>query len=177
MTCIIGLVEDGQVYIGADSASVDTANLICRATKINKVFKRGPFIIGYTTSFRMGQILENWLEVPKQASGQSNYTYMVKEFVEAVRSTFKDKGFGSGADHSGGKFLVGYNGGLYFISNDFQVNPAMDNFVAVGCGNQFALGAMAALADLEPRERIRKALKIAAHFSAGVCPPFRIKVI
>lgn len=175
MTCIIGLIEKGNVYIGADSASI--SNLVIRATNVPKVFRRGPFIIGYTTSFRMGQLLEHWLEVPKQTTeSKSDQEYMVKEFAESIRTLFKDKGFAetnSGAE-SGGTFLVGYGGHLFTIYADFQVNEICDKFDAVGCGGPFALGAMAALKTLEPVERIEKSLEIAAHFSAGVCGPFRI---
>ena len=49
MTCIVGLISEDRVYVGADSASVDAGGLITRPTTVPKVFKRGPFIIGYTT--------------------------------------------------------------------------------------------------------------------------------
>ena len=61
MTCIIGLAENDRVYIGADSASAEGWTV--RATGLSKVFRAGEFVIGYTDSFRMGQILEYHLEV------------------------------------------------------------------------------------------------------------------
>jgi ATP-dependent protease HslVU (ClpYQ) peptidase subunit len=177
MTCIIGLVGKDRVYVGADSASVNTTALVIRATKVPKVFKRGPFLIGYTSSFRMGQLLEHWLEVPAQTIKQSGQEYMVKEFVESVRKLFKEKGFGEVDSNveSGGSFIVGYNGCVYAIQDDFQVSEFSDGFDSVGCGSRFALGAMSALGDLEPMRRIKKSLAIAAKFSAGVCPPFRVQ--
>ncbi len=179
MTCIIGLTEGETVYVGADSASVDSGNLITRPTKVRKVFKRGPFLIGYTTSFRMGQLLEHWLEVPEQDSHQSSQAYMVKEFAESIRTLFKEKGFAKIQNNTerGGSFLVGYKGSLYTINSDFQVAEMADGFDSVGCGSKFALGAMSALSGLRASQRIKKSLEIAAYFSAGVCPPFYIRHI
>lgn len=177
MTCIIGLVYNGHAYVGADSASVECESLTIKQTSIPKVFKRGPFVIGYTTSFRMGQLLEHWLEVPEQEEGQSNQEYMVKEFVEAARNLFKEKGFSTidGNSEIGGTFLVGYKDHLYEVCADFQVAEMADGFNSVGCGSSFALGALMAYSNYyDPTEKIVKSLKIAEHFSAGVCSPFNV---
>ncbi|MFF4408798.1 hypothetical protein [Streptomyces sp. NPDC001404] len=44
----------------------------------------------------------------------------------------------------------------------------------MGCGGEFALGALHATAglDLKPRERLAMALAAAGHHSAGVSTPF-----
>jgi ATP-dependent protease HslVU (ClpYQ) peptidase subunit len=102
--------------------------------------------------------------------------YMVTVFAKAVRTVLKEHGFAKEDSNveTGGTFLVGYRRGLYEVCSDFQVNRHLDGFEAVGCGEPFALGAMMALADLEPENRIVQALKIAAHFSGAVCPPFKV---
>jgi len=175
MTCIIGLVSKGKVYMGGDSAGA--AGWTVRAVRSPKVFKVGPFIIGYTTSFRMGEILQYHLNVQPQ-DGESDHEYMVRQFAEAVRATLKDHGFAKVENNveEGGTFLVGYHGHLYSVDDDFQMTEHSDGYDACGCGQEFALGAMMALEGLElkPKERIRRALKIAAHFSGGVLPPFHI---
>lgn len=177
MTCIVGLVHEDHTYIGADSASVNPDSLIIRQTNVPKVFKRGPFIIGYTTSFRMGQLLQHWLEVPEQGAGQSNQEYMVKEFAEAVRELFKEKGFAEieNSQESGGTFLIGYKDHLYTMHGDFQIAELSEKMDSVGCGSSFALGAMKAMEWIHgPQERIIKALEISAYYSAGVCGPFSV---
>ena len=83
MTCVVGLVHQNKVYIGADSAAVHSWTR--RQTSLAKVFRRGPFLIGYTTSFRMGQLLQHELTVPKQ-QGDDDVHYLVTQFIEAVRS-------------------------------------------------------------------------------------------
>ena len=176
MTCIIGLVHDNKVYIGADSAAVSGWQV--RATRLDKVFRRGQFLIAYTDSFRMGQILQYHLDVQPQ-DGETDIEYMVRHFVDAVRACFKELGFAKveNNEESGGLFLVGYRKHLYAIENDFQVNEMADGFDAWGCGNKYALGAMKALEHLPPIERIGKALEISTHFSGGVLPPFQIEVL
>jgi hypothetical protein len=117
MTCIVGIVENGKVYIGADSASVDADSYEVRKTKLPKVFKRGNFLIGYTTSFRMGQLLQHSLYVREQNLDEEDIEYMVLGFIEAVRKLFKDAGYSLIKENqeSGGNFLVGYKGHLYHI--------------------------------------------------------------
>jgi ATP-dependent protease HslVU (ClpYQ) peptidase subunit len=144
---------------------------------VPKVFRRGRFLIGYTTSFRMGQLLEHYLVVPPQHSDESDSHYMVTKFVEAVRKLLKEKGFTKIEANSekGGQFLVGYNGTLYSIQSDFQVGQTSEGLDAVGSGAEFALGAMKALSKLSPSRRVKRALEISAHFNMGVCGPFYVR--
>lgn len=177
MTCIIGLVKDGNVYMGCDSAAMSDWS-DGRATRLRKVFRVDDFLIGYTYSFRMGQILQHHLKVEKQGA-ESDEHYMVVTFVEAVRECLKKYGFAKVelGQESGGDFLVGYRSQLYHVATDFQVNIFDGDLDACGCGGKHALGAMAALEFLPPEKRIKRALKIAARFAPGVCGPFHIEVL
>lgn len=173
MTCIVGLSVDGQVYMGGDSAAV--ANYERRASALPKVFRRGKMLIGYTSSFRMGQLLQHTIAIPEHTEF-SGIDYMVCKFVEEVRKVFREYGYTKieGNVESGGSFMVGLNGRLYCIEEDFQVQQYQDGVGAVGCGWSYALGAMMALTHLEPMERIQRSLEISAYFSAGVMAPFTV---
>lgn len=177
MTCVVGLVNKNRVYLGVDSASVQ--GWTRRASQVSKVFRRGPFLIGYTTSFRMGQLLEHHLNVAPQTDDQTDMTFMVTKFIEAVRVLLKEKGFTKIESNTekGGQFLVGYRKHLYTIESDFQVGHMVETFDAIGSGAEFALGAMKALDRTAPMPRVRRALEIAAHFNMGVCGPFTIRTI
>jgi ATP-dependent protease HslVU (ClpYQ) peptidase subunit len=172
MTCIVGLLDKGNVYMGGDSAGV--AGLSISVRNDEKVFTNGPFIMGFTSSFRMGQLLRYKFDPPKQTVGVDDMKYMVTDFVEAVRSCFSQHGYGTGKDQTGGTFLVGYNGVLYTIDSDFQVGIPGEAYDAVGCGADLALGAMFASKGKKPEERVKVALEAAAMFSGGVLPPFVI---
>lgn len=132
-----------------------------------KVFRNGPFLIGYTSSFRLGQLLRFRLSVPVQQSTTTDYEFMATVFVDAVRECLGAHGAKkteSGVEE-GGTFLVGYHGKLYAIHNDFQVAESSHGFNAVGSGAAYAIGAMAA----------SDALIIAEKFNIGVRGPFVIE--
>ena len=43
MTAIVGLVDNGHVYMGGDSAAVNTYSLSLRVRADTKVFHNGPY--------------------------------------------------------------------------------------------------------------------------------------
>jgi len=177
MTCIVGLAHRGSVYIGGDSASVQ--GWTSRVTRLPKVFRRGAFLIGYTTSFRMGQLLQHHLEVRPQRPDEDDTEYLVVEVAERVRLLLKERGVAKveANTESGGQFLIGYRGRLFSVQQDFQVNEMADGYDAVGSGAEYALGALRALDRSPPLPRLRKALEISAHFNMGVSGPFSVKVL
>jgi len=177
MTCIIGLEHDGLVSIGGDSAGVN-GWLSIRIRVDEKVFINGPMIFGFTSSFRMGQLLRYSLSIPEQLpSCTDDYKFMCTTFIDAVRQCLKTGGYAKvkdGEDH-GGEFLIGYRGKLYHVHGDFQVGRSLRPFDACGCGEEYALGAMwNGSLDPYPEERIRRGLACASNFSAGVSPPFLV---
>lgn len=187
MTCIAGIVEGDKIWMGSDSAGVGDLDLRIRVD--DKIFIRDKFIFGYCGSFRMGQLLRFSMEVPcndvylasedKMIKLKDDYEFMCTNFIEEVRTTFKEGGY-SKIEHNedtGGDFLVGYNGNLYSIESDFQVGMVKENYNSVGCGAPFALGALKIMEKnkkLKPEERILNSLEVAQEFSAGVRGPFKI---
>jgi len=181
MTCIVGLEQDGVIYIGADSAEVDESTLSVGIRADEKVFLSDDesFILGFSGSFRIGQLIRYALSMPSQKVDQDDMAYLVTDFIDALRTMQKDKGSMSKEneleEHSSA-FIMGFNGKLYVIDTDFQVGRPLGNYAAVGCGAPIALGAMFATQDTEtsPEERIRCALTAASTYSAGVRPPFHV---
>lgn len=175
MTCIVGLVADGDVWIGGDSAGVDGyLGLTVRADQ--KVFRNGDFIMGFTTSFRMGQLLAHTLTPPKRHSDVDPYVFMVTEFVSRVRDCLKTGGFARKENEveKGGTFLVGYAKRLFMVESDYQVGEMVDGYAACGCGADIALGSMHSTEKEEPHKRVKMALNAAERHSAGVRGPFKI---
>ena len=174
MTCIVGVVDNNDVWIGGDSASSDGWNIFIRSDE--KVFRNGPALFGFTSSFRMGQLLRYSLKFPDRGR-QGVDRFMSTTFVDSVRECLKDGGFQStenGVDE-GGVFLVGYAGRLFEIQSDYQVAVVRNGIYAIGCGAQYAFGALYVLPSISPKDRIKKALSAASFYSKGVSPPFKIK--
>lgn len=172
MTCIAGLVHEGKVCIGGDSAGIEGYHLVPRAD--SKVFRNGPYLIGFTSSFRMGQILRYEAVLPPPPSeGAELMRHMVVDFIGAVRKVFDAGGYAKRDNQreEAGAFLVGVNGRLFEVNSDYQVGESLADFAAVGCGATYAMGAMNVTRGL-PKRRVLRALKTAERFSAGVRGPF-----
>lgn len=179
MTCIVALkVRDGaktRIVLGGDSAGVSGLDITIR--KDPKVFRNGDFLIGYTSSFRMGQIIRFNLKLPPIEAEVDLYEYMVRSFVESLRAALKSGGFTevSNSVEKGGSFIVVIHDRIFTISSDFQVAEYEDTFAAVGCGADYARGALEVLVDspaLSGEQKVTRALEVATKFSAGVRPPF-----
>lgn len=176
MTCIVAIEHEGNVYIGGDSAGVDTS-LSIQNRLDEKVFTNGEFVMGFTTSFRMGQILRYAFTPPEHSPKKDDMEYMVVDFIDGVRAAFKEKGYMGKEEETsaeqGGTFIVGYRGKIYHVDVDFQVARPKDGYSACGCGATLALGSLHSTTDIkDPVPRLLKALVAAEHFSAGVRSPF-----
>lgn len=180
MTCIVGWVHKGTIYMGGDSAAVGGMDIKVRLEP--KVFiVNNSFIIGFTGSIRMGQLLRFSLKPGMQRKSQTDYEYMCTDFINTVRKCFTAGGFmgkdkEDGEREEGGSFLVGYHGVLYEIASDFQVGINSEPYCSLGCGEDYAHGSLFTTAklNLSPQEKITYALETATHFSTGVRPPFII---
>ena len=175
MTCIVGLVDSGKVYIGGDSLGSNSFDGDIR--KDAKVFRNGKFVMGFTTSYRMGQLLNYTFSSSRNLNeDEDEMSYMVNVFINDVRCCLKNGGFATSENSQeiGGVFLVGFNGRLFTVHSDYQVSENIDEFTACGCGGDYARGAMLVSRHLPPDERIMQALAVAEHFSIGVKSPFTI---
>lgn len=146
MTCIVGIERPDGVMIGGDSAASNYSIMYTREDR--KVFHNEGLIIGYTDSFRMGQLLRYRLEIPPHhPPDKDDFEYLATDFIDAVRAVFTDHGFlhKEHEEESGGEFLVAYRGRLYFVCGDFQVGRAAEPYIAIGSGGEVALGALYAM--------------------------------
>jgi len=168
MTCIVGIEHEGTVYIAGDSAGVDGCGIrTVRADE--KVFVVGGIVYGFTTSFRMGQILR-YSFVPPQRNDKGDMAYLATDFVQEARRCFKEHGY-----EQGGTFLIGYRGHLYRVDEDYQVGRSVDDFQACGAGYEVALGSLFSSVGEPPIDRCKLALAASAHFVTSVHGPFNIE--
>jgi ATP-dependent protease HslVU (ClpYQ) peptidase subunit len=171
MTIVVGAVDDrGAVWMGADSQGSNGWDRTIRRDQ--KVFRVGSYLMGFTSSYRMGQVLRYKLAPPEPPCEGDLFGFMVVDFVDHVRAAFKSAGFCKTENgvESGGDFLVGVCGRLFRIEGDYQVGESEWGYSAVGCGAAYALGAMA-VSRGTTEERIRAALGAAIQFSNGCGGP------
>ena len=83
MTCIAAYVDkEKNIWMGGDSIAYGNYeyNLISQP----KVFLTHNMIIGYTSSFRMGQILQYDFDIPKHSPELTDNRYMVSVFIDKI---------------------------------------------------------------------------------------------
>jgi hypothetical protein len=199
MTCIVGLVDGNDVWMGGDSAgwSEDHILMPLGNPKVFRVIARAPeekqalqdlhFLIGYTSSYRMGQLLHYTLgdilgrELPLPTAGDDLFGYMATTFVTGVQYCLGRGGYQKEDNKqiSGGTFLVGTRGRLFMIGDEYQVVESQAGYHACGSGRPLALGSLFTSGSIgwEPDKRILLALDAAAEFTGYVRGPHTIEVL
>lgn len=175
MTCIVALTDGDRVWVGGDSAGVAGWSLSVRADE--KVFTNGLFVMGFTDSFRMGQLLRYAFVPPDLPHDEDLDRYMVTSFIDHVRDCLKAGGVAKKSSEAEecGTFIVGVRDRLYVVMSDYQVAKLADGYAAVGCGADIALGSLYATPSISPECRIQIALSAAEAHSAAVRGPFVIR--
>lgn len=180
MTCIVGLVDEKnkRVVIGADSASVGS-NTIYQIKDGIKLFKRGTFLFGCAGDFRLMQIIKYSLVLPK-IKHKDILQYLVTDFASALMETYEKSGslikYDDG-QRKGSAVLIGYKNRLFEMDFDFHFSESLSGINAIGCGSEFAYGAMDVLKDIKDLtsdEKVLKALEASEKYSTGVVRPFVI---
>ena len=172
MTCIVGIVDRGKVYIGADS--LGSNGFTKEVRREHKVFENGEFLIGGTSSFRMLNLLKWKFNPPSLKDGDDLHKFMCTDFVDAVRCLFVDNGYSIGTeDWNSGVFLVGIRGRLFKVESDYQV--AEYEYIACGSGEYHALGCMYNDKRKDKKAVLERALECAESFVTSVQRPFIIK--
>lgn len=180
MTCIVGITDPKtkKIYIGADSTASDGWRKSDLITP--KVFiLQNKFLIGFTTSFRMGQVLQYDFTPPPHKRGSSVDKYMVSVFIKALRKCYLDSGFASKNNEKerGGECLIGYKGHLFRIQDDYSVLETLHYYDAVGSGYLVALGSLYTSitnSKKSNKQKILIALEAATKHIATVGEPYTI---
>lgn len=161
MTCLAAIIHEGKVYIGGDSAASVDNSIEVRTNR--KVFRNGAYVIGFTGSFRVGQLLQYEIKMPPPVGDVLGH--LVGSFIPQLKAA---------AGKETDEILIGHAGRLFKVSSDYSV-AEYTNYAAAGGGEPYALGRMhGALGP--PDTRITAALKAAEEHCPAVRAPFHIEV-
>lgn len=161
MTCIIAFTDGKSSFIAGDKLGSNgfTKSVMVEPKVFEKEFHRvstndegtvrtrETMALGYTTSFRMGQLLSYNLLLPDQDANQSFSQYLVQKVIPLIRHMFKDEwgARDSSQDIGGGQFIILHNHTIYEVQGDFSVLQPKTQITAVGSGTYHAIAAMQAL--------------------------------
>lgn len=174
MTCIVGLVDNGKVWMGADAQ--------CGAYEVHlvpgqKVFLKDGFLIGGCGSLRTLQLVRYKMTIPKYHSDDDLLEYMVTDFAESLRTCLKTGGIAEKENEREsyyGDLLVGREGRIFLVGSNYCVIEGVEPYLTTGSGGDLARGSLRTTSHLAPVDRIRKALEAANVGNSFVRPPFTI---
>jgi len=180
MTCIVGLVENGIVYMGGDSAACDDSSL--QIIRGSKVFKKDGFLFGISGNPRMSDILKYNFEIPPIDEDQDILEYMYRYFVPDLEKCLLENGVLIKQNEiisSDAWVLIGYQGKLFILESHFHLSESSLNYNAIGSGMDAALGCLYGLMEsecihIDPKIKLNLALRASERFNCNVRRPFTI---
>ena len=185
MTCIAGIVSgDGFIYMGGDSLTSGSPATIRKEPKVfvRKDQAGNEWIMGTSGSANLHDIVRFVMPLPvkKAPRGKKLHAFIVCEFVPLLKNTVAKAGLlqkKDGADKLDGSVLVGVNGKIFYVGNNFCITEERENFVAIGSGGESAAGSLFRASKdgfKDPEKEIRNALGAAERFASTVRGPFHV---
>ena len=168
MTVLVGIVDEGSVYIGADRGATDDNTIISMSRP--KITIKNGWIFAYSGSLGTGQLLE-FIEFPIPKG--DIYKLVRLDIVSSLKNLIDE--YGKEDEDNSVDFLIGSEGILFeFCTTDWSVTEVQET--AVGSGNQLALGSLYTTLpfDMTVEERITLAISAAIHYSPTCQGPLDI---
>lgn len=185
MTAIVGLVHDGEVWLGGDRSVAAGSMLI--PNRQPKVWRSGQMVIGCSGEQAWWTA---WLEELSPDPGghwrpDDPLRWLSTTCMQSLRQRLTEWGrigkAADGTEQCDGDALVGIDGQLYEINaNGFTVVQCADPVAGIGCGGNLVIGAASALRALDWPDGLdvpwvlRESLEIAERFCAYVRAPFDV---
>ena len=173
MTCIVGIEKGGRVYLAGDIQGTGGNSKVVHTQP--KVYKVGDMVVGFSGSYRFGQIIENYLKDPfVPDKNASVYKWLVQAVVPQIIEILDDHGYYGSDDEEGstgivgGNCLIGVRDELWELQDDFSLLRSTRGYMAIGSGCEYALAATEAL-----RTRVKspdKLLKDVLSITSIHCP-------
>lgn len=180
MTCIVGMIEKGYVWLGGDSCAADEGSAY-EVRSAPKVFAKGSMLIGACGSIRILQVVQHTMHQPAHPKGWSTMKYLVNAWVPALRKSLMDGGVipkDEDAVLPDSGLLLGYRGELFTVEDDGHIGQTDLPYASVGSGTHLALASLCQqeiLNDQRPaKQRLINALEIAEAHVMNVRGPFTI---
>jgi len=159
-TTIIGVRRDGKTVIGGDSQAT-LGDMIFKSTavKVRKIYD-GKVIVGFA-----GSVSDAFALFRKVEEGLNKYSgNLQRTVVEVARSWQNSESMSRKLE---AMLLVANKDLMYVVSGDGNVIEPTDDFISIGSGQNFALGAARGLYEntkLSAREIVEKALIVASEY-------------
>lgn len=165
MTCALGIVHGGTVWLAADSATT-SSDMVSDVATEPKAWARPAWVFASAGSWRLGQKLRH--ELRPNPNPRDPDRYVAVELPKAIRRILTDEP----AEQDGCFLLAGHAGRLWEIDlADCAATRSAWGYAAIGVPE--ALIGLALTAG-EPERRLRRILTMVSRHQANVRPPFTV---
>lgn len=185
MTCIVGVIHEGTIHLGSDSAATGGWGMLDLVAG-GKLFRNGEFIFGCSGSPRVHQVLQYVFEPPRhhrevvkdEIVDRDIQHFMVADVIPRLRAVLHEEEALTVRNNTpelsdGSALLIGYRGHLFTLYSDLQVQESTDDFAAVGSGGHIAIGSLHMTREqTDPQARLEQALEAACRYNAYCRPPY-----
>ena len=172
MTCIVGISDGSNVYIGGERGSSDGSSILPLTRP--KVAFNGGYLIGYAGSQGIGE-LAHFIKMPPVQN--DIHKTLRTTFISTLKNAIEEYGNASHLEDNSTDWLVGVNGKLFEISSE-DCHISEFEYSAIGSGGNIALGSLHTSRNWKDNEkRIRYALQAAVDINPTCLPPIDIYYI
>lgn len=180
MTCVVGMIdtENRTQYLASDSLYSDGSR--AAVGRVEKVFRVGPYLIGFCGNPRAIQLLRYNTKLPLPPKDPASLMgFMASKFIGHVRKLFNASGLvlkGDGVVEQLGdmQIMVVVGGHIFVIWTDMQVEETAEDYNVIGSGEDLALGSLYSTEGHPAETRIRMAIVAASHHCASVGGPVNL---
>jgi ATP-dependent protease HslVU (ClpYQ) peptidase subunit len=171
MTCIAVVRQDDKVYMAGDRGASDDGTIL--ALDAPKVWKIGPYLIGYAGSMDGERIRYNFKPTPPNIKDTDKF--MQTKFIKQLKKFYTDWWVDTGKDSDFG-LIIAVKGQIYeHSSSDMSLSKYEVDYLAMGSGAEYAYGALHATEKIkDPRRRLQAAVGAAIKFSPTCMGPIDI---
>ncbi len=168
MTCIAGLVHEGQVWLASDAQSTWGYKKKDCGSKVLQIGDLGIAFTGYAAASVTVKNRLTLPDIPEDEAKHDRWLYV--EVPDAIKQCLTDAGIlksESGRIDAGVYAIMGWRGRLCQMDSFLAPYPEMRSYTASGSGGEVALGSLFSTEDKEPEERLKTAIQAANMWSVG----------
>jgi ATP-dependent protease HslVU (ClpYQ) peptidase subunit len=170
MTTILGLQKKDYCLLIADSRVTDDDGRTYTHPVMQKITKRGKFLIAGAGLTQPCDIIQhNWIPpTPNSAAYKNLYHYMISMVIPSMRVALTVNGYmpDKESEDSDFIFLIALGGMIFEIDDSLSVLMREDGIYGIGSGSPYAIGA------LHAGTTWKHAMNIAAKNNVFTAPPF-----
>lgn len=165
MSVVVGLIDNGEIYMASDSAHGSLDLLWIRESDSPKVWRHGDFLFGAVGKTRVADIIQQKIKPTANVTACG--------LADMIRIALKESGslkVKDGLESMEAEVLIGSRGMLYHVHANFGVTEHA-KYHAIGAGALYALGALHVMSgeNWVPSTKVSMAVEAAAAFSPYVC--------